>query len=206
LALRALEQKSFVPTILGKSKWDLFAQGLRLPDRLEFAIRSAKAYPGSIGQAFSLFSEELLWSIRKATVHSIEQELGKPLPEDPREIHATACNYLGLACPDAIPNTKGIGLNSSSRILELSGAGGKGSLELLLQHPELSPANFTLVSPDPTERALMALAVNLRAGDVDPSPVEDSVPQDVFFDVAIDWGAAVSESATDLHVGKRITP
>jgi len=206
-ALRALERKGFVPAIiLGESKWDLFAHGLRLSDRLEFAIRSAKAYPGSVRQAFSFFDEELLWDVRKFNTEFIEQELTKPLSEDVREVHSLACKHLNFTCPDALFKIKMVALNASSRILELPGAGGRGSLELMLRHPELSPANFTLVSSDPRERALMALAISLLAGDVDPSPVKGSVPQDVFFDVAIDWGVAANGNVEDLHVGGRITP
>lgn len=192
LALRAFEARGHLPPVLTGNQWDLFTQRLRLQDRVELALRSARAYPGSLGQAFTPFTEEVLWEVRKADERRLAGLLREALPEDPRHLHAEACKRLGFALEKQPEALSAVIPSAHDRILELPGGAGRGALELLLAHPHLrAQANLHLFSPDPIERALMAFAASLVAGDVAPSPVLETLPEGAHYTHALDWGKPV---------------
>ena len=205
MALRALEAKGHLPPVLGGKLWGLFTQRLRLQDQVEFGLRSARAHPGSVGQAFLLFTEEVLWKVRETSEHDLAKLLAEKLPEDPIQLHAEACRLLGFAAEKPPKALSASSPSGHDRILELPGGAGRGALKLLLTHSHLrAQSNLTLFSPNPIERALMAFAVSLVEGDLSPSPVLETLPVGAHYTYALDWGE--SAPLREISIGKRIQP
>ena len=202
-ALHALEGKGHFPPVLGGDQWDRFTQQLRPQDRLEFALRSARSYPGSIGLAFALFTEPVLWEVRGTRRELLEANLQPPSTEDPELLHAEACKLLKFECSASVSSLAGLHPKESDRIIELSGGAGLGSLTLLVSNPHLRPqSNFRLLSSNTVERTLMAFAISLIAGDVVPPPILEALPEGAHFTYLLDWGK--SASPPGLHAEKRI--